>query len=152
MIVDFYEIGTIDDDKLEYAVICSIYKDRSVYVRHKERETWEIPGGRREKGELIAETGKRELIEETGAKQFAIYTMCDYSVTREGKTSYGRLFYSEIEELSKLPNSEIEELKLFDDIPIDLTYPAIQPLLHKKIVELKKKGMIAAVGSANAPR
>ena len=147
MSVDVYEIGTIEEDKLDYAVICSMYIDKSLYVKHKERKTWEIPGGRREKGELIAETGKRELIEETGAKQFTIYTMCDYSVTREGKTSYGRLFYSEIQKLSKLPNLEIEELELFDDIPVNLTYPAIQPLLHKKIVELKRKGMVAVMGS-----
>lgn len=28
MVVDFYDIGTIDDEKLEYAVICSMYKGK----------------------------------------------------------------------------------------------------------------------------
>ncbi|MBS4537720.1 NUDIX domain-containing protein [Clostridium sp. D2Q-11] len=137
MVVDFYDIGTIDNEKLEYAVICCIYKGKFVFVRHKERETWEIPGGRREIGEVIEETGKRELEEETGAKQFSIHKVCDYSVSREEKTSYGRLFYSEIEVFGDLPNMEIEEVRLFNEMPTNLTYPEIQPLIHRKVIELK---------------
>ena len=46
-------------------------RDRSngkwVFCKHKERDTYEVPGGHREAGENILETAKRELQEETGA-------------------------------------------------------------------------------------
>jgi len=38
-----------------------------VFCKHKDRDTFEFPGGHREKDEKIEETAKRELWEETGA-------------------------------------------------------------------------------------
>ena len=46
--VQFYEDNTIDDDKLEFAVILAKYQNKWIYCKHKERDTWEIPGGHRE--------------------------------------------------------------------------------------------------------
>jgi len=37
--------------------------------------------------------------------------------------SYGRLFFSEVTEIGALPMSEIIEVKLFDGLPENLTYP-----------------------------
>lgn len=138
--VRFYENGTILDDKLTFAVISSITKGKYVYVRHKERQTWEIPGGRREPGETIDETAARELVEETGAKQFIIKPVCECSFVINGNLRHGRLYYSEILELGELPDLEIEEIKLFESIPTNLTYPEIQPVLHQKAIELKNVG------------
>lgn len=45
----------------------------------------------------------------------------------------GLLFYSEIEELGELSNSEIEEVQLFQTMLKDLTYPSIYTLLFKKV-------------------
>lgn len=39
----------------------------------------------------------------------------------------------------KLPNYEINEIKLFSTIPNDLTYPFIQPFLYNKVIEFLKK-------------
>jgi len=141
MKIDFYEVNKIKDEELEYAVICTLHKGKHVYVRHKDRKTWEIPGGHREKGESIEEAGKRELVEETGAKRFSISPICEYSVSRNEKISYGRLFYSEVQELGELFN-EIEEVRLFEDIPVNLTYPEIQPELHRKLEELRERGKV----------
>ena len=137
MIVDFYEIGTIADEKLDYAVMGTLYKGKNVIVRHKDRKTWEIPGGHRELGESIEEAGRRELMEETGAYRFSLTPLCEYSVRKDGKTSFGRLFTAEIDELGQLSLSEIEEVKLFDALPSNLTYPDIQPFLHRKVLELR---------------
>lgn len=125
-----YKLGTVKDELLKIAVIISRYKGKLVYVRHKERETWEIAGGHRELGEDINDTAIRELKEETGAVKFSIKPIHDYSVEREiGCKNYGRLYFAEIEEMGELPNFEIEEVKLFDNIPKNLTYPQIRPIL-----------------------
>jgi 8-oxo-dGTP diphosphatase len=137
MEIEFYEIGKIDDEELTFAVISTIYQGRWVYVRHKERKSWEIPGGHREIGETIDDAAKRELFEETGAKEFNINPVCDYSMNGSNGKLFGRLFFSEISEMGILPISEIEEVKLFDELPKNLTYPNIQPYLYEKTLPLK---------------
>ncbi|MDZ5010779.1 NUDIX domain-containing protein, partial [Clostridium perfringens] len=74
--VNFYELNTIDDSKVKFAVIVTKYKGKLVYVRHKDRQTWEMPGGHREENESISKAASRELVEETGAKSFNITPIC----------------------------------------------------------------------------
>lgn len=139
--VDFYKTGEINDTLLEFAVISAEYNGKWVFVRHKERDTWEIPGGHREKDEDINRTGRRELFEETGAKEFILKPVCDYSVTKNNISTYGRLFYAKVNELGKLPELEIEEIQMVDDLPDELTYIDIQPYLFNKTLKWKKEGM-----------
>lgn len=141
--VNFYELNTVEDNKLLFAVIMAKYNGQWIYVRHNKRNTWEIPGGHREKNESIESTASRELFEETGAKKFSITPICIYSVDRgenvDYSESFGQLFYSEVETLDNLPDFEINEIKLFGNIPEDLTYPLIQPFLHEKVQEYLRK-------------
>ncbi|GAA0180929.1 NUDIX domain-containing protein [Clostridium sediminicola] len=141
--VNFYELDTIEDDKLLFAVIMAKFNGHWIYVRHKKRYTWEIPGGHREINENITDTASRELFEETGAKKFNLTPVCIYSVEKDETVDYtksfGQLFYSEVETLDELPDSEIKEIKLLDDMPDDLTYPLIQPFLHKKVLHFLNK-------------
>lgn len=128
MQVEFYDINI--DKPLKYAVICARCNGKWVFCKHKERDTYEIPGGHREDGEDIEATAKRELWEETGAKDFDIYPVCIYSFT-----DYGMLYFAEIRSFGELPPLEIEKINLFDDIPKNLTYPAIQPYLFERVQE-----------------
>lgn len=79
---------------LKFAVIIARHNGKWVFCKHKERNTWEAPGGHREDGEDILETAKRELYEETGAITFDITPICIYSVTApdnfDGKKAYRR--------------------------------------------------------------
>lgn len=68
--VNFYD--SIDDSMLKFAVIIAKHNGKWVFCKHRERSTWEVPGGHREQGEDILETAKRELYEETGAINFEI--------------------------------------------------------------------------------
>lgn len=137
MKLNFFNIGEVNDEELKFAVISALYNGKWIFVKHKERDTWEIPGGHREPGENIDKTASRELFEETGARDFEIKPVCDYSVTCNNTTTYGRLYFSEVNEMGKLPNLEIGEVKLFNKLPSDLTYPQIQPYLYKKVISLR---------------
>lgn len=78
--VEFYDLDFVEYDSLKYAVIAAQWGEKWIICRHKERTTWEMPGGHREPGEDIHDTAKRELYEETGAADFNIKPICIYSV------------------------------------------------------------------------
>ena len=59
--VKFYD--EVDDNLLKFAVIIAKSDGKWVFCKHRERNTYEIPGGHREPGELIDDTAKRELYE-----------------------------------------------------------------------------------------
>ena len=135
----------VADELLKFAVIISKTNGKWVFCKHKERETYEVPGGRREVSESILETAKRELVEETGAVKFDIRPVCVYSV--KGKTrvsqnvddeSFGMLFVADIYSLGEI-NSEIEKILITDTLVKDWTYPMIQP---KLIEETKRRGFL----------
>ena len=83
--VFFCKNSEIEDECLKYAVIVSEYKNKWIFCRHKERSTWEIPGGHREPGEEIETTARRELAEETGATLADIRQVSVYGVEKDGK-------------------------------------------------------------------
>ena len=108
--VRFYE--KVDDSLLRFAVIIAEYQGRQVWCKHKERDTYEIPGGHREPGERIGDTAQRELQEETGAIDFEIEPVCVYSVTApdnfDGQETFGMLFHAVIHTLADELHSEEE--------------------------------------------
>ena len=141
--VKFYD--TVDDTLLKFAVIISKSNGKWVFCKHKERDTFEVPGGHRESGEEIIETAKRELQEETGAVRFDIKPICVYSVTgknrvnESGEETFGLLCYADVIEFSDQLNSEMEKVVLMEQLPENWTYPFIQPRLIEKYLQMVKQ-------------
>ncbi len=141
--VKFYE--SIEDELLKFAVIISKTQNKYVFCKHKDRDTWEIPGGHREqfpdgKLENIVDTAKRELYEETGALDFQIKPVCVYSVTKpdnfDGEETFGMLFFADIQCFETELHSEIEKNAIMDGFPERWTYPDIQPHLISEAARL----------------
>ena len=122
--ITFKKFDPQNSGHLSFAVIMAHYKDKWIFVRHNERTTLEIPGGRRELGEDILETAKRELFEETGSLKFHLVPLETYTVQFKDSTpsSSGLLCYAEIDELGELPESEIQEISIHEECPRGLTY------------------------------
>ncbi len=141
--VKFYD--QVADELLKFAVIISKTNGKWVFCKHKERNTYEVPGGHREENETILETAKRELNEETGALDFSISPICVYSVTGKnkvneiGEETYGMLFFADIKTFENELHSEMEKVLITDTLVENWTYPLIQP---KLIEEAKLRGFI----------
>lgn len=143
MEVKFYD--EIDDALLKFAVIIAKTDGKWIFCKHKERDTYEVPGGHREACENILDTAKRELREETGAIDFDIKPVCVYSV--KGKTrvnedandeTFGMIFVADVFSFEEI-HSEIEKIIICEKLVDDWTYPLIQP---KLIEEAKKRGFL----------
>jgi 8-oxo-dGTP diphosphatase len=139
--VKFYDDA--EDEKLKFAVIISRNQGKWVFCRHKDRDTYEVPGGHREAFENILETAKRELKEETGAVEYDITPLCVYSVcgeTRDGECleeeSLGMLYFAEIYSFEGELHYEIAEIIITEELPQHWTYPLIMPALMEKAKEM----------------
>lgn len=124
-----YPFGTLG--QYFSADIMAVYGGRWIFCRHKERKTWETPGGAVEPGETPLQAAKRELYEETGAVDFRLEPLCDYHI--DGKQNgwqfqgNGQVYFAVVHTLGKLPPySEMGEIGFFDSLPQQLTYPVLR--------------------------
>ena len=129
---------SIPAPKLIYVVIGALEGDRWIFVRHRDRLTWEMPAGHIEKGESADQAAVRELYEETGTVRSSLEYLCDYQVTVDEKTEWGRLYGATILEREETLDHEICEVQLAVDLPENLTYPEVQAVLFEQAFRLFK--------------
>ena len=128
--IRFYAPGEIPDEQIAFSVIAARMRGEWVFCRHRDRATWEMPGGHRETGETPEAAARRELREETGASAAALERICDFSAG----TAFGALYYAEAEALpGPDPAFEIAEARASAVFPEHWTYPDIQPALLARI-------------------
>ena len=125
-----------EDSLLKFAVVMARKDGKWILCRHRDRDTWEFPGGHREPGEDIMETARRELWEETGATDYSLEPVCaysvrgDYPINREfGGEVFGMLYFSQVRAMERELHSEIAEVMMTEHLPKRWTYPDIQPKL-----------------------
>ena len=122
----------------KYTVICSNYKGKWILSRHKKRDTWETQGGHIEDGETPLEAAKRELFEESGIRDADVYPVCDYWGFNPFRCSNGMVFLAMVHSIGELPESEMQEIGMFDGMPENLTYPQTSPVLYREAEKLLK--------------
>lgn len=132
--VNFHSTADVPDERLQHAVIMAQEDGKWLICRHRDRTTWEIPGGHREPGESIEQAARRELYEETGTTDADLIPIEVYSVASDdGKPTYGMLFLARVKARGELPaNSEMQKVKAVHLLPQELTYPDIQPKLFSR--------------------
>jgi 8-oxo-dGTP diphosphatase len=136
--ISFYDTPT-DNIPMVFVVICTRHNGKWIYVRHRERDTYEVPGGHIKPGEDAIFAAKRKLYEETGAVDFILDLVPVYAVTKDNHITGGYLFFADVKVLSSLPEYEIVSIDFFEGLPDNLTYPAIQPFLFKRVKEWLKE-------------
>lgn len=132
MEVRFHPLGSVADERLGFAVIVTHVGSRLLLCRHRERDTWECPGGHIEPGETPEAAARRELYEETGL-QLQPQPVCIYSVTNGSVQTFGLLCRALASAAACVPDSsEIACTQCFAAPPDRWTYPQIQPLLLQR--------------------
>ena len=79
MSIQFLPTKSVSDDQIVFVILMAQRPNgKWLFVRHRERTTWEMPAGHREEGEAALEGAKRELYEETGAVKYGIRSLLQY--------------------------------------------------------------------------
>lgn len=134
--VRFSPLGSQPDAALTFVVVAARCAKEWVFCRHRERSTWECPGGHIEPGESPLEAAHRELYEETGARAKRLTPVCLYSVSKDGGAeTHGLLCVAEVSAVGELPpGSEMACVRFFSSWPEAWTYPEIQPFLFRRLM------------------
>lgn len=114
----------------KYVVVCANYKGKWLLSQHKQRDTWETQGGHIEQNETPYQAAQRELYEESGVREADILPVCDYFGYDENSHSNGMVFLAKVHQLGDIPDSEMRKIGLFDELPENLTYPNVSPILY----------------------
>ena len=103
----------------------------------------ETQGGHIEDGETPLEAAKRELFEECGVRDADVYPVCDYWGFNPFRCSNGMVFLAVVHSIGELPESEMQEIGMFEKLPENLTYPQTSPVLcreaEKRLKELMQQ-------------
>lgn len=135
--IRFFDPSDLETDTCTFAIIVSRYRDQWIWVRHKDRTTWELPAGHVEPGETPLEAARRELYEETGAMEFNIDPVVSYEGIYKGNQVFGMIYLADIFKLGPMPDFEIREIAYFKELPEYLTYPDIQPEFYSYVIKAR---------------
>lgn len=133
----------------KFSYVIAFKGGKFIMVRHRER-AWEMPGGRLAKGENFEQAAVREFFEETGMSVEIIGHF------REPRP-WGRVFVGLAREalIEKPAEYNISEVKEFDELPSDLSFPEVEyrAMLAKSRLILqsfkKRKGIIGSASPLN---
>ncbi len=130
---DIIEICDQQPKDVANVIVFAKYANKWLFCQHKERETWEVPGGNVECGEELIVAAKRELYEETGAATDDINLICYFFDNRYRK--HFAVFFANIKEINALPESEMARITLLDEFTENTTYKETYDILLPYILK-----------------
>ncbi len=65
-----------------------------------------------------------------------MYPVCDYWGFNPFRCSNGMVFLAVVHSIGDLPESEMKEIGIFDELPENLTYPQTSPVLYREAEKL----------------
>ena len=133
-----HPLGSLSPNK--YVVVCANYRGQWLLSRHRERDTWETQGGHIEPGETPTQAAVRELYEESGVTEAEVIPVCDYCGFTDTRSANGVVFLAIVNAMGTLPESEMAETRLFDELPENLTYPNGSPRLYQEAAKHRPQG------------
>ena len=126
-----------------FVVVAVRFKGHWVFIKRKDTELFECPGGRVRTGEPPLITARRILYEQTGITAGKLYPVCNYSLSTiqtfkshgPRKEVYGRLYYVEALCKTALPDFEVECTREDGWIPgeKEWNHPLVQKPLFRKV-------------------
>ena len=128
-----------------FVYVVALEGDQFVMVRHRDR-AWEMPGGRVEAGESRMRAAEREFAEETGL---------DVDFVAQQDIGAGSVFFGLVRRAGEggRPSAEISEVRLFDELPADLSFPLVEyhhvVAIARETVENFKRGK--GIGASASP-
>lgn len=128
MEITSFNLSDINYDEIKYVVMIATFRGNLVIIKHKNKELWELPGGKREVEEPLLKAASRELYEETGAIRFELIPYGIYLMNG----SYGMNFFVDIKEIGPLPDYEIEKIKLCSELPEQMGYGETYYKMYKE--------------------
>lgn len=130
--------GTLEE--LRFVVVCSFREGRYLLSYHGAHRSWETQGGHIEQGETPEMAARRELYEESGVNDADLVPVCDYTARDGEGSSNGRVFTAIVRGMGPLPQSEMREVREFDRMPDELTYPHVTPVLFREAEKAVGRG------------
>lgn len=114
-----FETSVVDFNKypvINYSVTIIDYDNKFLICYNRWRKQWELPGGRRNKGETLENCAKREVYEETGQGLENIHILGFAKISSpKGRVFHLGVYYSFLTTLKEfIPNDEIKAIKMWD--------------------------------------
>lgn len=130
--IKFHPPDYYPDCGFTYVVIGARYRKQWVFIRHRQRRSYEIPAGHINENEDTDMAAGRELEEETGAARYTIECISTYTIMEDEELRAGRLYYADIEKIDeKWDDSEIEGVIFSDHLPEISSFTYVQTVLFR---------------------